>query len=330
MSSQEPHPALPPGLEPLAPGDPAYIGRYRVAGRLGAGGMGAVYAAVDEHDRCLAVKVVHREYAADPVFRARFTREVELVRRVAAFCTARFVAADAAADRPWLATEYVPGPTLRARIREHGTLSGGMLVGLAAGVAEALHAIHAAGIVHRDLKPGNLILAPDGPKVLDFGIARAVDESGITHTGGLVGSPGWVAPERYEGADATPLSDVFAWGGLVALAATGRNPFGTGQADMIAYRTLRESPDTDGVPEELLPLVRRALSRDPADRPETGELLRALAALSESTAVESAADEEPTQLVTRLLRNEWRETSGPRHDPASWASLAPPRRRRRR
>ncbi|MDA0567862.1 serine/threonine protein kinase [Streptomonospora sp. S1-112] len=326
--AEDARPAPPPGLGPLTGTDPARIGPYRVAGRLGAGGMGAVYAALDDRDTCLAVKVVHREYAADPVFRARFAREVELVGRVRAACTARFVAADTTAERPWLATEYVPGPTLRQRVRERGPLAGGMLVALAAGVAEALHAVHAAGIVHRDLKPGNLILAPDGPKVLDFGIARAVDESGITRTGGLVGTPGWVAPERYEGAEATALSDVFAWGAVVALAATGRNPFGGGQAQTVAYRTLREEPDLDGVPGELLPLVRRAMAKDPAARPGTAELLRALAPGPE--AARGAADEEPTRMVTRLLRQEWHGAAEPgtAHDPASWTALAPPRRRR--
>lgn len=288
--------------------------------------MGAVYAAVDNDGAPVAVKVVHQEYAVDTEFRSRFGREVNLLRRVTGTCVPGLLAADTDARRPWLATEYVPGPTLNSHVRDHGPLSGDMLLGLAAGVAEALQAVHAAGIVHRDLKPGNVVLSPPGPKVLDFGIARAAEESAITRTGGLMGSPGWLAPEQYDGAAPDPRSDMFAWGGLVAFAATGRRPFGSGSPQAIALRTVRETPDLDGLPEWFRPIVSAALSKNPAERPSAEDALSAVTQLW--TGIPETAPAEATRTLPSLLDARW---SGVHSEPATatWESLAPPRRARR-
>ncbi|MFE1102243.1 serine/threonine protein kinase [Nocardiopsis alba] len=313
---------LPEGVTPATGTDPERFGDYRVVGRIGAGGMGAVYAGVTGVGRAAAVKVVHSQFAADPEFRARFAREVGLVSRVRATCAPAFLGADTEAATPWMATEYVPGLTLRQHVNRNGPLAGGMLTAFAVGLAEALTAIHAAGVVHRDLKPGNVILSPEGPKVLDFGIARAADGTVLTATGGLHGTPGWVSPEQYEGADATGYSDMFAWGGLVALAATGRNPFGKGAVDGIIHRSRYEEPDLDGVPEHLSSLVRRSLSKDPGDRPRADEALTELTRGWSATRVmpaetpldgagETGADALPTEIVPELLATEWTGISAP-------------------
>ncbi|MET9708899.1 serine/threonine-protein kinase [Nocardiopsis alba] len=317
------HDRLPPGVDPPRRGDPERFGDYRVVGRIGAGGMGAVYAGVTDVGRAAAVKVVHSQFAADPDFRARFAREVALVSRVRATCAPAFLGADTEAAVPWMATEYVPGLTLRQHVKRNGPLTGGMLTAFAVGLAEALTAIHAAGVVHRDLKPGNVILAPDGPKVLDFGIARAADGTVLTATGGLHGTPGWVSPEQYEGADATGYSDMFAWGGLVALAATGRDPFGKGAVDGVIHRSRYEEPDLDGVPEHLMSLVRRSLSKGPDERPRADEALTELTRGWSATRVMPARtppldgeggpgqDARLTEIVPELLSTEWTEVSDP-------------------
>ncbi len=302
---------LPEGVEPPTGTDPRTLGTYQVVGRIGAGGMGAVYAGVAEDGSSAAVKVVHPQFAADPDFRARFAREVDMVARVRATCTPAFLGADTRAATPWLATEYVPGRTLRQYVRENGPLSGGMLVALAVGLAEALNAIHSVGVVHRDLKPGNVILAPDGPKVLDFGIARAADGTALTATGGLFGTPGWVAPEQYMGQDATGYSDMFAWGGLVLFAATGEAPFGTGQADVLSYRVRNEEPDLSALVEPLADPVRRAMSKDPGQRPTAAEVLSELTGSWNATRVEPVAAADPTEVVPGLLATEWRGISAP-------------------
>src|SRR5690606_24617270 len=264
---------LPSELAPLEAGDPENIGPFRVVGRLGAGGMGAVYGALDGAGRCIAVKVVHERFAADPRFRSAFAREVALMRRVGGVCTASVLDADPTAARPWVATGFVPGRTLARHVREHGPLGGEVLHAFAAGTAEALAAVHAAGVVHCDVKPANVMLAPDGPRLLDFGIARPVAETGGD---GVFGSPGWMSPERIAGRDPVPADDVFAWGGLVAFAATGRPPYGRGDTDELLRRTREEPPDLTGVPEDLLPLVRAAFDRDPGARPPAEEAFRAV------------------------------------------------------
>ncbi|MEU1393761.1 MULTISPECIES: protein kinase [unclassified Nonomuraea] len=266
----------PGGFGPLEMDERERIGPYRIVGRMGAGGMGVVYAGVAPEGGRVAVKVIHPGLAADPHFHDRFVREVEVLSRVRGRCTVAVLSADTDASPPWLATEFVPGPTLTEHVRDHGPLPPDDLVGFGVDIAEALTDIHRAGIVHRDLKPGNVILAASGAKVLDFGIARALDESGLTGTGALIGSPGWISPEQYRGDQADAAADVFAWGALMVYAATGRPPFGMGAPDVLAYRVMSVDPDLSQVPEGVRELVRGALAKSRAARPGAGELLAAL------------------------------------------------------
>lgn len=259
-------------MGPLLPGDPPVIASYRLVGRLGAGGMGIVYAAVDADGRRVALKTVHPHLAADPQFRARFHREVGVLRRVTGPCLVPFLDADPDAAAPWLVTTYVPGPTLHQYVAAHGPLTGARLHLLAAGTAAALAAVHAAGVVHRDLKPANVILSPAGPRVLDFGIAHVADGTAVTRTGVMTGTPGWISPEQYRDGAADGRGDVFAWGALVASAATGRPVFGTGAPDAVAYRVLREEPDLEGVPGELHGVLSACLAKEPGERPLSGAL----------------------------------------------------------
>lgn len=265
-----------PGLASLTARDPEQVGAYTLVGRLGVGGMGTVYAALGHDSQLFAVRVFHPEFAEDPGFRTRLRREVGLVREVSGPFVPRFLTADLESGFPWLATELVSGPTLGRWIEDEGPLTGAALVALAAGTLDALRVLHAQGVVHRDLRPGNVVLAPEGPKVLDFGIARALDETVLTRTGGLAGDSGRIAPERYSKGVSTPGVDVFAWGALLALAATGREPFGTGTPQVVAGRVLWEEPELEGVPADLLPLVRAALAKDPDRRPSAAELLSEL------------------------------------------------------
>lgn len=285
-----------PDLTPLRASDPRVIPPFTVHGRLGAGGMGVVYGATGPDGRWAAIKVVRDEFAGEPEFRARFAAEVELMLRVRALCVAPVLAHDARAEHPWYATAYLPGPTLARRVRVGGPLPAGQARVVAAGIAEAVAAIHAAGVVHRDLKPANVILAPDGPKVLDFGIARAADLTSHTRTGGLIGSPAWMSPERYRG-DSGPEADVFAWGAVTAYTATGRSPFGEGGAETLMYRILHEEPDLTGLPEELVDPVHRALAKDPGHRPRAAELVHAVAG--------APGEQDDTTIVTGLIRAHW-------------------------
>lgn len=290
---------LPASAEDLPSNAPRVIGRYRLLKRLGAGGMGVVYAAISPNGSPVAVKTVHAEYAENSDFRARFAREVALLRRVGGACVVPLIDADVSADRPWLVTPLVEGPTLGAHIRAHGPLPPDLLNGLAIGVAEALMRIHGQGVVHRDLKPANVILSPSGPKVLDFGIARAIDETALTRTGSVVGSSGWISPQHYKGEAATFADDMFAWGALVAYAATGRPPFGGGAADAVAYRILHEEPDLAGLTGPIATLVRRALDKSAQRRPSAADLVRQIS----GGQVDSA--EAATQVVTELLHHGW-------------------------
>jgi eukaryotic-like serine/threonine-protein kinase len=275
---------------PKRPGDPRRLGPYELVGRLGEGGMGVVFLGRERRGgRLAAVKALRPELAGDPAFAARFRREVEAARRVDSRHVARVLDADPAADRPWLAAEHVDGATLAAEVARRGSLAGQGLVAFAAGVAEALAAIHAAGVVHRDLKPANVLLQHDpaapgrtGVKVIDFGIAWAADAT-RTRSGLRFGTPSWMAPELLRDQVAGPPADVFAWGALVAFAATGRHPFGGGPADAVAYRILHDRPDLDGVPEPVRRLVRSALDRDPAGRPTAARLAASLAAVASPT-----------------------------------------------
>ncbi|GAA4508602.1 MULTISPECIES: serine/threonine-protein kinase [Nonomuraea] len=269
----------PRGFGPRAMDEPEVIGPYRVEGRMGAGGMGVVYAGVAADGARVAVKVIHPGLAADPQFHARFVREVDLLSRVRGRCTVSVLAADTATMPPWLATEFVPGPTLSTHVQGNGPLPPDELLSFGADIAEALTDIHRAGVVHRDLKPGNVILSASGAKVLDFGIARALDESGLTGTGALIGTPGWISPEQYRGDQADAAADVFAWGALMVYASTGRPPFGTGAPDVLAYRVMSVDADLSGVPPRVRDLVRSALAKDRKARPATHELLARVTAL---------------------------------------------------
>ncbi|MEV4255648.1 protein kinase [Spirillospora sp. NPDC049652] len=244
------------------------IGHYRVLETLGEGGMGVVYLGVAPDGREVAIKVLRPAVAGDATARRRLARETDSMRRVRSANVAEILDADVTADRPYIVTQYVPGRTLEEVIEETGPLRGRALQRLAAGLAEALAAIHDAGIIHRDLKPANVMLLDGEPIVIDFGIAQAADATRLTATGMVIGTPGYLAPEIIEGEDAGPPSDVHAWAGTVGYAATGRPPFGSGTFESIFYKIMQGRPDLDGVPEALLPVLRAAMARNPAERPE--------------------------------------------------------------
>ncbi|MFH8368535.1 RodZ domain-containing protein [Streptomyces sp. NPDC018031] len=316
---------MPARIGPVQPGDPARIGPYRIIGRLGAGGMGTVLAALDPAGLRVAVKLIHPAQAEDPEFRARFRREVALSRRVSGPCLVPLLAADPEAERPWLATAYAPGPTLDEHVAAHGPLTGGSLYAFAVGTVTALAAVHQAGVIHRDLKPQNVVLTPAGPRVLDFGIAHALDGTSVTRTGMVTGTPGWISPEVYRTGEAGPEGDVFAWGALVAYAATGRMPFGTGAPDVVAYRVMSEPADTDGVPAALAEILERALAKEPADRPTAAEAAeRCVALLAARTTQVVGAGAEPT-LVDGVVSAAW---DVPPHDDPGWPARPRPSRKR--
>ena len=257
----------------LAPGDPQVIGPYRLRGRLGRGGMGVVFLGTSAGGRLVAVKVVRADLATDPEFRARFQREVAVARTVSGQFTAPVIDADTDSPTPWLATAYVPGPSLADAVTEHGPLPVSSVLRLAAGLAEGLTAIHAAGVVHRDLKPANVLLAEDGPRVIDFGISLAAAASPLTRMGFVVGSPGFMSPEQASGRPVGPASDIFALGAILAFAATGQAPFGAGSAPTLAYRAVHDQPDLDRVPAEVRALIDRCMAKDPDDRPTAAGVL---------------------------------------------------------
>ncbi|WP_141584578.1 protein kinase [Actinomadura sp. WMMA1423] len=273
-------------LGELRPDDPSRIGRYRIEAKIGEGGMGAVYLGRDSDGRAVAVKVVRAELAGDRTFLARFHDEAANAQRVASFCTAQVLEHGEDLGLAYMVTEYIDGPSLLQHVSAKGALSPGMLHGVAVGVAAALVAIHSAGLVHRDLKPSNVLLSISGPRVIDFGIARALDmASSHTRTGQVVGTPGWIAPEQITTQEVTPAVDVFAWGCLVAFAASGRNPFGQGSFQIMAARAVHADPEVGDLPPSLAGLVQAALRKDPAQRPSARELLLALVGGSGEAAV---------------------------------------------
>jgi outer membrane protein assembly factor BamB len=265
-------------VQALRETDPRRIGPYEVLGRLGAGGMGEVYLAASRAGLRLAVKVVRTEHAEDRTFRARFRQEVRAAQTVGGTgtYTARVVDADTEGERPWMATEFVDGPNLRDAVLDHGPLPEDAVRTLAAALGEALAAIHAKGLVHRDLKPSNILLAPDGPRVIDFGIVRALEATALTRTGAVVGSVGYVSPEQIRnGAEVGPPSDVFSLGAVLAYASSGREPFGEGQDSVILLRVLTRDFDLTGLPQAVLPLVESCLRAEPEERPTPQDVVAA-------------------------------------------------------
>ncbi|MFJ3203546.1 serine/threonine-protein kinase [Streptomyces sp. NPDC086989] len=252
--------------------DPRVVGSFRLHRRLGAGGMGVVYLGSDRRGQRVALKVIRPDLAEDQEFRSRFAREVSAARRIRGGCTARLVAADLEAERPWFATQYVPGPSLHDKVAEEGPLTAAQIAAIGAALSEGLVAVHEAGVVHRDLKPSNILLSPKGPRIIDFGIAWATGASTLTHVGTAVGSPGFLAPEQVRGAAVTPATDVFALGATLAYAATADSPFGHGSSEVMLYRVVHEEPHLVGVPDALAPLVQACLAKDPEERPSTLQL----------------------------------------------------------
>lgn len=263
---------------PLHRDDPKSVGGYKLVDRLGAGGMGVVYRGRSRSGRDVAVKVVHAQYAEDAVFRTRFRQEIEAVRRVSGAFTAPVVDADPEAARPWMATQYVPGRSLAQRIRERGELRGAELRQLALGLVEALREIHRAGVVHRDLKPANVLMAEDGPRVIDFGISRAAENHTLTETGQMIGTPPFMSPEQLTDARTVgPASDVFSLGALLVYATTGRGPFDADSPYLTAYRVVHDQPVLDGVPQPLRAVLERCLAKEAADRPGLDQLAQEFA-----------------------------------------------------
>lgn len=263
-------------LTPLGTSDRRSVGPYKLRGRLGSGGMGTVYLGVSPDGQPVAVKVIRSDLLDEPEFRGRFRREVSAAARVRGNCVAQVLDADPDADEPWMVTEYVEGANLMAAVTRGGRLTGASLLTLAVGLAEGLVAVHAANVVHRDLKPANILLSWEGPKIIDFGLARAEDLTSNTSTGNVIGTVAWMAPEQLNGDPATRATDIFTWGMCVAFAARGRHPFEAQTAAATAMRILSTEPALDDVPAEVLPAVTAALSRDPAQRPDAVALVAVL------------------------------------------------------
>ncbi|MFF2792419.1 serine/threonine-protein kinase [Streptomyces sp. NPDC058049] len=311
-------------FEPLRADDPSTVAGYRIAAQLGAGGMGRVYLSHTQGGRPVAIKVVRPELAEDPAFRRRFRREVEAARRVRGAYTAELIDADADATPPWLATLYVPGPSLSQAVARRGPLPVPAVLWLMAGVAEALQAIHGAGIVHRDLKPSNVLLAADGPRVIDFGISLAADTTAHTATGATIGTPQYMSPEQASADEVTAAADVFALGQTAAFAALGEPLYGTGPSATVLYRIVHSAPDLSRLPEELRPLIARCLANDPQERATPTEIV---AWCRTQLGEDAEADGGPAL---------WREVTGPELTvpepvpepvpapaPAPWSAPAP-------
>ena len=280
----------------LHAGDPRLVGPYRLLGRLGSGGMGQVFLGRSAGGRLVAVKVIRPDLGEEPGFRTRFAREVAAARNVSGLFTALVVDADVEGPMPWLATAYVPGLSLNEAVASQGPLPVDSVVALAAGLAEGLQAIHAAGVVHRDLKPSNVLLADDGPRVIDFGISRAAEATMLTQSGAVIGSPGFMSPEQAEAGEIGPPSDVFSLGAVLTFAATGECPFGSGSIASMLYRVVHIPPDTAKVPARIRPVIERCLAKDPRQRPTPGDLL------AELGAGELAADWLPPRLTEVVSR----------------------------
>ena len=260
----------------LQTGDPSRIGPYRLIQLLGEGGMGRVYLGRSVGGRLVAVKVIRRELTVDPGFRERFRREVAAAQRVNGLYTAHVVDADPEGPEPWLATAYIDAPSLAAWVHARGPLPAAEVRSLAAALAEGLRAIHGAGLVHRDLTPRNVLLASDGPRIIDFGLARIAESPPLTRAGTLGGTPGYMSPEQIQGGEVGPPSDVFSFGTVIHYAATGDGPWGTGTTEAMLYRLVHEPPNLERLPATVHPIVLRCLAKEPAGRPTPAEILAEL------------------------------------------------------
>ncbi|MGW2179547.1 protein kinase domain-containing protein [Streptomyces sp. NPDC001732] len=314
-------------MRPLTPDDPRTVGEYRTLVRLGAGGMGVVYLARSAGGALAAVKVIRAEHATDPGFRARFRREAEAARRVTGPWVVPVTGADAEAREPWLATGFVPGPSLAEVVATEGPLPVTTVRALGARLAGALVAVHEAGLVHRDVKPGNILLALDGPRLIDFGIARHEGATALTATDAVIGTPGYLAPEQASAGPVGPACDIFSLGCVLVYAATGRRPFGDDGAASVLFRTVHEPPDLRGLPPELFPLVEACLAKDPADRPTARRVEERLA----DTAPAPDASWAPPGLSALIAERSATALALPVPEPpATVEDPAPPRLSRRR
>ncbi|WP_131764022.1 serine/threonine-protein kinase, partial [Actinomadura fibrosa] len=328
MESPHSRPGTAASLGELRPEDPTRVGRYRIEAKIGEGGMGAVYLGRDPGGRPVAVKVVRAELADDRTFLARFHDEAANAERVASFCTAQVLEHGEDLGLAYMVTEYIDGPSLLQHVSENGALSPGMLHGVAVGVAAALVAIHSSGLVHRDLKPSNVLLSISGPRVIDFGIARALDmASSHTRTGQVVGTPGWIAPEQITTQHITPAVDIFAWGCLVAFAANGRNPFGHGSFQIMAARAVHAEPELGALPASLAGLVEACLRKEPEQRPSARDLLLALVGGSGEAAVNTTLGEAwtapPGSGPNVTSRDPGARSGVPPLPPPAWAGQPP-------
>ncbi|MEV0202203.1 transporter substrate-binding domain-containing protein [Nonomuraea sp. NPDC050691] len=286
-----------PQISPLVTGDPAELGSFRLTGRIGEGGQGIVYLGVDEQGERAAIKLLHVKFSGDQIARSRFARELKAAKRVASFCTARVIEADLDGDTPYIASEYIDGRALRDIVDTDGPLRGTVLDRLAIGTATALTAIHHASIIHRDFKPDNVLIAADGPRVVDFGIARIIDSTG-TITSRAIGTPAYMAPEQIAGDDVGPYTDVFAWGATIAFAASGKAAFEGNSIAVVLNRILNHEVDVSMMPEPLRGVVRSALSKSPEERPSADQILLRLLGQPESSGASTAVLTRGVQVAT--------------------------------
>ncbi|MFC9247721.1 protein kinase [Streptomyces sp. NPDC057136] len=301
-------------FEPLQDDDPRTVGPYRLMARLGSGGMGRVYLSHTPGGRPVAVKVIRPELADDADFRDRFRQEVANARRVQGVCTAPVLDSDTEGLVPWLATAYVSGPSLADAVKQHGPLPRETVLLLTAGVAEALQDIHRAGVVHRDLKPSNVLLAVDGPRVIDFGVARAVDATSLTRSGSAIGTPAFMAPEQALGGEITGATDVFALGQIAAFAATGSGAFGDGPSHGVLYRIVHEDPQLGELPDYLAELVAGCLHKEPQRRLTPAEVVRLCAAADPEGDLRRADSWLPASVAGQLAQHAAGEPEPPRPD----------------
>ncbi|MFI2364444.1 serine/threonine-protein kinase [Promicromonospora sp. NPDC019610] len=311
----------------LSSGDPREVGPYVIEGRLGAGGMGSVYLGRPRTGRPVAVKVVHPDLAGDAEFRTRFRREVAAARRVGGFWAAQVVDADPDGERPWMATAYVAGPSLQDAVDQEGALPLSVVRILGATLAEGLSAIHDQGLVHRDLKPSNILLADDGPRVVDFGIALERDATSLTRQGSIGTAP-YMSPEQVRGLDVTPASDVFALGSVLGFACTGRSPFGGGAAEDVARRVAHDEPDLTGVPSGIRDLVRSCLAKEPEERPALSDVVDRLATGTNGWELPAGVVAMIAERSAEVGGAEAGVVSVSRHDPAATERVGDPGTRR--